>query len=698
MIYTVVCTDFNDYANWQCELLEYSWSRVKQPGKLVRLVSCEADAVLPIHRHAEVVRTRPTNTHPESGDFYPPYNRIHSLNQWLEENNINGTVLIVDCDVIFRSPLKTKVREGFPVAQHWLDYGVSDAFREAINADSDVDVDTLQAATWPALIHSGDLRRILPRWIEITQSIREQIHRQESDMFAFLAASRELDIDYELGTTTAFMPWPDKLVPNAPLVHYCQPVNDHDGAQLWYKQGYHPWDSVAGADRAELPYCRDLLHLINEYAAIKETESRHKKSTIFVALASYCEPELVDTIESCLSMARYPENIRFGICHQYDNSDPLTDEKCLDRYSQDTRMRYVLYDYHESQGGCWARNIAQQLYQGETYTLQIDSHSRLIESWDTILIGMLESLPAEKPLITQFPPLYYFKDDEVVFDHIENLTQVNTAIAADWPEEGWIHHPQKLIPENDVFPRRTRFLSGAFVFTSGDWNETVRQDPQHFYTGEEFALALRSYTHGYDLFDPNQIVVWHRLHPRSNRKFWDDNKETTVGIHHNTALHRLRLLLDGDPENELTRYGLGTERTLEDFRLYSGLDCSNRSIHPDARDGVPPDPATIGRTKQHSDPADPGQLNNQAVDVTILMKHMAPLLLTCKQNNPVLLMLFQALHKRSGQPDETVYLNLGPDGQQQVFFKLSQMVAIETQPPLGEAFLNQLAAESRPES
>ena len=59
------------------------------------------------------------------------------------------------------------------------------------------------------------------------------------------------------------------------------------------------------------------------------------------------------------------------------------------------------------------------------------------------------------------------------------------------------------------------FYRVAFVFTSGEWNKTIMQDPEHYYSGEEFALTLRSYTHGYDLFTPDEIVVWHRCHSRS---------------------------------------------------------------------------------------------------------------------------------------------------------------------------------------
>ena len=132
MIYTVVCTDINDYVNWQFELLEYSWSRIHQPGKLVRLVACEDDAELPQHKHAEVFRTRPTNVHPESGDVYVCYNRLYSLKQWLDDEDIQGTVLIVDADVVFRSPIKTTRDQGNPLGQHWVDYGLFGEFRDAV--------------------------------------------------------------------------------------------------------------------------------------------------------------------------------------------------------------------------------------------------------------------------------------------------------------------------------------------------------------------------------------------------------------------------------------------------------------------------------------------------------------------------------------------------------------------------------------
>jgi prolyl 4-hydroxylase len=704
MIYTVVCTDINDYINWQFELLEYSWSRINQPGRLIRLVSCDENQILPEHRHAEVCRTNPTNVHPKSGDFYPPYNRLYSIKQWLDEYDAEGTVLIIDADVVFRSPLKTEVVPGQPLGQHWLDYGLSETFKSAIQGSSSTDVSSLQHVTWPALIHTQDLRTLTPRWIELTVAIREKTKAQESDMFALLTASQELEIQFELGTTTAFMPWPDEKVAEAPLIHYCQIVKQKNGEELWSKGRYQPWQRVANGDYAELAYCRDLIALIDEFARLKNFEPKHLAKTIFIAIASYCEPEIIDTINSCLQKARYPENLRFGICHQFDNSSKLTDENCLDQFSQDSRIRYVVYDHTESKGGCWARNIAQQLYDGEDYTLQIDAHSRMVESWDTILIEMMDVLPSEKPLITQFPPLYTVENNKEDFWHIDDLSQVNTGVAKDWKGGQWIHHSQELIADNNQnFPRLTRFLSGAFVFTSGEWNQVVMQDDKHFYTGEEFALAIRSYTHGYDLFDPNQIVVWHRLHPQANRKYWDDNTKEATEARHDTAIQRLQLLFDGDPDNLLGDFGLGKARSLIDYYEFSGVDCINKTIDDNARHGKPPrlpdfEPSNSGQTSDQTSSQTANQLSisksNNLIDITIHREGLPSLMLACEEDNPILLTLFLGLRHKSQRPNDVIFLDLGESENERISFKQSMLISIETSPPLNETFFTQLVALS----
>jgi len=693
-IYTVVCTDLNDYVNWQVELLEYSWSRINQPGKLVRLVACEDDVELPTHRHAEVYRTPSSNTQPNSDDVYVCYNRLYSLQKWLKDEKINGTILVVDCDVVFTRPINTEVVKGNPIGQHWLDYGVPDSTAKVIQQASSVDLEQLQAVTWPMLIDADDLRSLLPRWIEMTLSIRHATKAQESDMYAFLVAAKELKLSLELGNVAAFMPWPEDKVVNAPLIHYCQVVKDKNDDRIWGKWRYQPWDRIPRAAEARLDYCRDLLKMLDDFACLKNSEVTCQSKTIFIAIASYCDAELVDTIESCLSKARFPHNLRFGICHQFDNDDPLTSDTCLDSFSDDSRFRYVIYDYRESQGGCWARNIVQQLYDNETYTMQIDSHTQMVESWDVILINMLESLPSDKPLITAFPPLYTVDNGHKTYQQIEDLSQVRSAFATGWSPGGWLEHTQKLVPEHTLQPRCTRILSGAFVFTTGEWNDVVRQDPKFLYVGEEFALTLRSFTHGYDLFDPEQIVCWHRLHPTQNRKFRNDNSEDTCLAKHNLAISRLSLLIDGDINGELGQFTLGKQRTLEDFARFSGIDCINKTVSDEARNGVPISPTIVNQQYQTSTWKKGDTSMEPIIDLTIYTKNMEPLVLACYESTPVLVSLFDALKNKSDTPNDLIYLELGNEGQETVYFKKKDLVSINTSPPLSHEFFARLSSLS----
>jgi len=94
---------------------------------------------------------------------------------------------------------------------------------------------------------------------------------------------------------------------------------------------------------------------------------------IFIQIASYRDPQLIPTLNNMLENAKYPENLRVGICRQYHPDDKFDD---LTEFELDHRFRVENVLYSESKGVCWARNKVQQLYDNEDYTLQIDSHMR----------------------------------------------------------------------------------------------------------------------------------------------------------------------------------------------------------------------------------------------------------------------------------------------------------------------------------
>lgn len=271
--YSLICTDNHPNVHWQCELLENSWCSVRQPGELLRLVSANEPDDLPRHERAAVIRTRFTNVHPKTGDTYPPYNRLYSLRQWLQEHEPCGTVLILDPDYVFRAPVIGSVSPGSPRAQFWVDCAQWDGnsrFVKALSGISPVTAADMQRVTWPALIHTQDLERLMPRWIELTSEYRQRTGAWESDMVAFVVASAEIGLRYRLENIAAWMNWPEEQVRGAPIVHYCQKVEDRGGNCLWWKHDYQPWQSIdAMPQEARLDYCRDLLAIVKRYAAYR---------------------------------------------------------------------------------------------------------------------------------------------------------------------------------------------------------------------------------------------------------------------------------------------------------------------------------------------------------------------------------------------------------------------------------------------
>jgi hypothetical protein len=311
------------------------------------------------------------------------------------------------------------------------------------------------------------------------------------------------------------------------------------------------------------------------------------KPRVFVAIASYADPELPRTLEDCNAMAQRPQDLRFGICCQRDP------DHCIDveTFRADSRFRFIDRTVHESEGGPWARNLAQSLWRGEAYTLQVDSHMKFEPDWDARLIEMLEALPAEKPIVTMNAPLFHYDDDGTLqrnFDMGVPTTKVNS-----WEERGgwapWFDFGEP----NRQQPGRTRFVNGNFAFSRGQWNVEVPQDPDHYYWGEEFSVTVRSFTWGYDFFLPSDVVAWHMLHRRAPpRRHWEHG-EDVVQRRNKVALERLRRLVYSDDGFDLGPFGLGRARSLRDYEIYAGFDFRNKRAHPDVFTGANPDPVTL---------------------------------------------------------------------------------------------------------
>ncbi len=301
---------------------------------------------------------------------------------------------------------------------------------------------------------------------------------------------------------------------------------------------------------------------------------------IFIQIASYRDPQLLPTVEDCIVNAKNPENLVFCIAHQFSDDDTFS--KDIDKYRSDSRFNIIDIPHNETKGACWARNLIQQNYNKEDYTLQIDSHHRFIENWDIECIDMIKNLQNKghkKPLLTSYISSFDPDNDP------EGRTMVPWWMTFDrFIPEGAIFFLPATIPgwEDMTEPIPSRFYSAHFAFTLGQFAEEVQHDPQMYFHGEEISIAVRAYTHGYDLFHPHKIVAWHEYTRKNRSKHWDDDPDWG---NKNTASHaRNRALfgMDGDcspcMRDSLGSYWFGTERTLEDYERYAGISFKKRSV------------------------------------------------------------------------------------------------------------------------
>ena len=321
---------------------------------------------------------------------------------------------------------------------------------------------------------------------------------------------------------------------------------------------------------------------------------------IFVQIASYRDPELEKTIKSMIENAKRPNNLRIGVCRQYHPEDGFD---TLNEYRKDKKFRILDVLYSESKGVCWARNQVQQLYGGEEYTLQIDSHMRFEKNWDDEFIKMVKQLQKkgfQKPLLTGYVSSFNPENDP-----LERIKEPWRMVFDRFIPEGAVFFLPETIPgwEKLKEPVTSRFYSAHFAFTVGQFSVEVQHDPEFYFHGEEISIAARAYTHGYDLFHPHKTLIWHEYTRKGRTKQWDDDKEWVMRNNMSHSKNRKLFGMDGELSDvDFGIYGFGTERTLKEYEIYSGLRFSRRAVQQYTLDkNYPPNPVIYQTNEEWED-------------------------------------------------------------------------------------------------
>lgn len=302
-----------------------------------------------------------------------------------------------------------------------------------------------------------------------------------------------------------------------------------------------------------------------------------KRPSIFVQIASFRDPECQWTVKDLFEKAAHPERVFVGICWQFDAE---ADANCFiepSPYPMQTRVFQC--DAVESGGVGWARAKAQTLYRGEDYVLMIDSHMRFEPGWDETLLAMLALCDSPKPVLSAYPPGYDLPGTPKP-DGRPAVMRCKIFL----PEGGIRMHGEllKTLPDK---PLRGLFIAAGYLFCSGAVIAEVPYDPCTYNAQEEMSLALRLFTHGWDIFHPHRVVIYHLYHndaPPQKKLHWEDNKDWRAirarAQRHFDHLTGFRRDLPPEDMTDRERYSLGTKRTLAQFEEYCGVDFRRKRV------------------------------------------------------------------------------------------------------------------------
>lgn len=310
--------------------------------------------------------------------------------------------------------------------------------------------------------------------------------------------------------------------------------------------------------------------------------------TIFVSVASYRDSLCSNTIESIYTNASRPDLIYIGLCQQNDpkkDVDCAKDEKLHPEWQ--SNIRTIRVAHQDAMGPTWARYLCSTLLDGEKYYLQIDSHCYFSPQWDAKLVKMIKMLKASgvrKPLLS-----HYTKAHETYFDKNDDRETVPTICKSFFNDQKMISFEGADFVKSkpNEMPRPNPYVAAGMMFGESLFAVEVPFDPNlpYLFVGEEILHSVRLWTHGWDVFTPNENVIYHFYTRENEPKFWND-----VSYNNDAdSVNKVRNLLELEESKAMSPlmaknldvYGLGKERTLQQYFDFAGIDKDRKTINFD---------------------------------------------------------------------------------------------------------------------
>jgi hypothetical protein len=292
---------------------------------------------------------------------------------------------------------------------------------------------------------------------------------------------------------------------------------------------------------------------------------------IFISIASYRDPELQWTIKSAISNANNPENLYFGIVHQGLDSE-------IFNYEEIKNISITKMHPKEARGAGYARAKAMELYDGQEYFLQVDSHTRFVPGWDSLSIDQLnraKNISGHSRVMLSYFPAPFEPEKNGGMHLIKNNTKIKPYPTRQkislnkrqqWTAERFEFEDK--LKEN---PELSQTVLGGFMFSDGSIVSEVPYDPEISFFGEEICFAMRSWTRGWDIYSPSKNIVYHFYSRGGYMKIWKDRNLRGLSWKEleEISYKKQKRILCGE---EVGTFGAGSIRTLEEYEMFTNTN------------------------------------------------------------------------------------------------------------------------------
>jgi len=266
-MYVVYSMSNSPYQEWQARLLEFSLRSAGQPGTVIRCIAQDPrypSRAVPDFGNGN--RTIVTEDFSRQARGYLPLNKAGSLREIFKQLRLppHAIVICVDPDMVFAKRWMPDVGPGRVAGQRWMGYSpkfcaaTSDPSHHPACPQREED-----AVMYPFAATAVDLQALSHVYFEASRYPSEE---WMVEMTALVVAINRCELEVATQENIGLCgDWPHANDADAPILHYCQPVFDRRGKEIWDKRKYRPFDEPPKPEDAENRVGREVFEALHKY-------------------------------------------------------------------------------------------------------------------------------------------------------------------------------------------------------------------------------------------------------------------------------------------------------------------------------------------------------------------------------------------------------------------------------------------------